>query len=94
MIKITHSTPERAAAPQLEFPQHVLFWAHCSLQRGGPGSWAGPAYTIDINDLDHDKQQSFSYKNTHFYGKPEFLGKTCKTYTSVKSHIWHIFEKK
>ena len=34
-LQETHSTPERAAALQSEFSRHVLFWSHCSLQRGG-----------------------------------------------------------
>ena len=34
-IQETHSTPERAAAVQSEFKSHVLFWSHCSLQKGG-----------------------------------------------------------
>ena len=34
-LQETHSTPERAAALQIEFPKHSLFWSHCTLQRGG-----------------------------------------------------------
>ena len=34
-LQETHSSPERAAALQNEFPEHLLFWSHCSLQRGG-----------------------------------------------------------
>ena len=34
-LQETHSSPERAAAVQCEFPSHALFWSHCSLQRGG-----------------------------------------------------------
>ena len=34
-LQETHSSPERAAALQGEFPNHVLFWSHCSVQRGG-----------------------------------------------------------
>ena len=34
-LQETHSFPARAAALQHEFPQHMLYWSHCSRQRGG-----------------------------------------------------------
>lgn len=34
-IQETHSSPERVAALQTEFPNHVLFWSHCSQMKGG-----------------------------------------------------------
>ncbi len=39
-------------------------------------------------------QQPHTFISSIFYGKPEFLGKTCKTKTSIKSHILHILETK
>ena len=78
-------------------------------QQPGPGpagSWAGPAWFKMLLGLGGNQgggggegkrggmPYQFSQKNTHFYGILEFLGKTCKSYRSVKSHIWHFFEKK
>ena len=34
-LQETHSCPERAAALESEFPNHVLFWSHCTLKKGG-----------------------------------------------------------
>ena len=48
---------------------------------------------VVYHDQGHDKQQSFSYKNTHVYGKPEFLGKHAKL-TRPPKVTYGIFWKK
>ena len=75
------------------FHKHVCFCKKYFVLYHDQGHDQGHDHDLD-HDLDHDTEQSISYKNTHVYGILEFLGKTCKSYRSVKSHIWHFFEKK